>query len=427
VTGNSHADKAYLRWGSLAAPEGWTAETSHALDYFEVSALMAAPGGIFPPVIEPLPPAPPPPGSPPAIPVPQDLGPLGWQLPWGVRLANPPMPHMGPPPGPAPAPPPPPDPAAGGEDAGTAPQTDPGTSMPGEVLGRYKGEFLLHEESRPGRWRFYVRAVDIAGNASGLGWVTLDMRTPDDYVLVDRLDDVLATPEAGGTNAIKLTGPRAGAWVLPVCVPGQTYDEHFSTRSWTSPQDQIDAGYPIYIQPACDQPGVVFWEHDFGKPLGPLQISFAPQWTVLDGGPQVEGHILTKATAGDPWIDAGPTDSLLLPDGTQFVRYELRATSDAAREGLVRLERVSYTLSLELISDAGFATVDASGVTTVRFNVPFVDVRSVQVSVQSGGAARSAAWQLSPDNTSMTVALFDAVGNPSAGSVSWFARGLSAI
>jgi hypothetical protein len=39
-------------------------------------------------------------------------------------------------------------------------------------------------------------------------------------------------------------------YLLPINTT-ENWSEHFSTRSWTTPQDQIDAGYPIFIQPAA--------------------------------------------------------------------------------------------------------------------------------------------------------------------------------
>jgi hypothetical protein len=412
ISGNAHSNTAYLRWGSLVNVPGWSVETTHALDYFEVSSAMMGPGGVFPPMPDPFPPAPPPPGSPPPIPIPADVAPLGWRMRAGTRLVNPPMAYMGAPlpPMPAPAPPPP-------------GQNPP---MPGDEIGKFKGEFLLHEESRPGDWRFYVRAVDIAGNASNIEYVDLTMRAPDNYVLLDRAENIIGL--AGWLppqNSIRLTGPKAGIYAAPICQPNQTFAEHFDTRSWASPADQVAAGYPIYIQPACGNIGLFAWEHYFVEPLGAVQITIEPAFAVIAGTPSVEVHILSKANESDPWTDPGPSSTVILPAGTRYVRAEVRVAAGPNDAGLIELQRVKYELSVEFVTDNGRVTVPAGGTAHVTFNIAFRDVRSAQVSVQGGGTARFADYLIDDNQDGMTIATFDATGLPTGGVVSWLVRGIA--
>jgi hypothetical protein len=413
IGGNAHSNIAYLRWGSLASTDSWSAETTHALDYFEISAEPQA--------------APPGPGPAPAPPLPP-VAPDGWEahpfafdksakkvLGWHPHpeVALPSRLRRKLPPGPPPAPPP-------------APVL---LSMPGELVGRYKGEFLRHEEARPGLWRFYVRAVDIAGNASDpINFVDLRLKASDSLVIVDKLDNVLGQPGMVSplTNAVDM-GAATGI-LAPVCVPGQTWEEHFRSRAWAAPQDQTDTGFPIYIQPGCDQTGVVAWEHDFGKALGAVQITVNTLTDALGtAGATEEIHILYRDAPGNPWTDPGAGKSVMLPDGTQFVRIEARFNSPPPHAALSLLQKMGFVLSVELSIDGGSVDVPAGGVAAVTFTEPFTDVRSVLLTVETGSAARYADYALNAQNTGMTVAVFDATGNPTAGRVSWIARGVRAV
>ena len=59
-------------------------------------------------------------------------------------------------------------------------------------------------------------------------------------------------------------------YLLPINTT-ENWSEHFSTRSWTKPQDQIDAGYQIFIQPAASS-GYYEEVYDCESQLGNRQI-----------------------------------------------------------------------------------------------------------------------------------------------------------
>ncbi|WP_020675271.1 hypothetical protein [Geopsychrobacter electrodiphilus] len=70
-----------------------------------------------------------------------------------------------------------------------------------------------------------------------------------------------ATIEGNITNAV-IEPPAA---VVPADLTA-TIASHFDANAWSSPQEQIDAGYPIYLQPSAD--GSVYSElFDLGQPL----------------------------------------------------------------------------------------------------------------------------------------------------------------
>ena len=63
---------------------------------------------------------------------------------------------------------------------------------------------------------------------------------------------------------------QGNGYLLPVNTT-ENWSQHFSSRSWTTPQDQINAGYPIFIQPAASS-GYYEEVYDCETQLGNRQI-----------------------------------------------------------------------------------------------------------------------------------------------------------
>lgn len=111
-----------------------------------------------------------------------------------------------------------------------------------DLLGTQTGTFIAIFEQLSGSYTYSVIAYDVAGNASSSATVTAEVSQPPDYVLqanfVSSLNGTI-------TNGTLEPGPR-----LLVCTRNETWQQHFEDRGWTCIQDQINAGFPLYIQPA---------------------------------------------------------------------------------------------------------------------------------------------------------------------------------
>ena len=116
----------------------------------------------------------------------------------------------------------------------------------GVEVGTISGTFFTIFESVSGTYTYSIIAVDVAGNQSAEYSVSATVAQPPDYELqADYTSLLLGTR----TNAYKSgTPPR-----LLVCVnTTETWQQHFTSRGWNTIQDQINAGYPYYAQPAMD-------------------------------------------------------------------------------------------------------------------------------------------------------------------------------
>ena len=113
----------------------------------------------------------------------------------------------------------------------------------GTEIGRQTGTFAVIFESSAGTFDYRIEPVDIAGNIGPFGEVSVTVSTPKDYVLKDVGIDSLF--DGTRTNAYKDSTPCI---FVPVDT-AETWQSHFTSRGWSTPQNQIDAGFPYFLQP----------------------------------------------------------------------------------------------------------------------------------------------------------------------------------
>lgn len=112
-----------------------------------------------------------------------------------------------------------------------------------DLLGSINGTFIAIFESVSGTYTYSIKAIDIAGNESAETSIDVTVSQPPDYELQA---DFLSTLNGTPVRVTRFTsGPR-----LLCCTRVETWAEHFSDRGWTNIQDQLNAGFPLYIHPS---------------------------------------------------------------------------------------------------------------------------------------------------------------------------------
>lgn len=114
----------------------------------------------------------------------------------------------------------------------------------GVAVGTILGTFFVRFEAVGGTYEYKVIALDIASNRSPDALISVTVTSPPDYVLQDQ-----RTTSFDGT---KVNTRKEEPASLVATVNTETWQEHFLTRVWSDPDDQVNAGYPIYIQPTAD-------------------------------------------------------------------------------------------------------------------------------------------------------------------------------
>lgn len=284
------------------------------------------------------------------------------------------------------------------------------------VIGRTPSRFTTIFESSGGTFTYWVAGIDIAGNLGAQASVTALVNQPPDYQLQYNQDSTFA-----GTKSNFFLD--AGSYVTPVDT-AETWQSHFTSRSWTTPQDQINAGFPVYAMPAAAS-GYYEETIDYGAVLAATKITSTLTYSTSSGTVTVTPMISVRKLVTDPWTDYSGLDSVFVTDFRYAkVRYTFTQTGGA---NLVRVSGLNVRFDVKLRSDAG--TVPAvstdSGGTTVTFNVPFVDVQSITLT-PSGTAARIAVYDFvdAPNPTSFKVLLFNTSGTRVSGDVGWAVKGI---
>ena len=316
-------------------------------------------------------------------------------------------------------------------------------------VGQKSGGFTSLFESASGVYTYLVAAIDTAGNIGPAGAVSTTVSQPPDYLL--RADDDIinvgvVTPLGVFSN---VATDVDGSYVMPVNTT-ETQAQHFTTRSWSTPQDQVNAGFPVFIQPALS-PGYYEEEIDYGTVLGGTKITVTPTGSVISGTPNVSIDISVKMNSGDAWTTYTNVTSVFVAQ-FRYAKIKFNVTGD--QTSLYRLTKLNVKLDVKLRNEAGMGSASATdsvsgttatvnGVSTpnplnsagvrvpdgagtmVRPEQTFIDITGIEISVAAGSSARYGLFDFTDvaNPAGFKVLLYDASGNRVGGNFSWAVKG----
>lgn len=156
----------------------------------------------------------------------------------------------------------------------------------------------------------------------------------------------------------------------------ETWAEHFSSRGWSTPQDQINAGYPLFAQPTATT-GSYRETFDFGTVLASSKVTVGYTGAVLAGAPTITPKIELSDDNATWSAHAGVLDVF----GTNFRYVRVTLTETGTPTALYRLDSLTCRCDAKLKSAAGTVQClagDPNG-TLVNFATPFLDVTSITV------------------------------------------------
>lgn len=239
------------------------------------------------------------------------------------------------------------------------------------VLGTVKGTFFSVFEVLSATYTYWVVAKDSAGNYGTERSISASVTQPPDFIL--KLNQDIDFTAGTKSNCFE----EEGYLIIPTVE--ETWAEHFTNNSWLTPQDQIDAGFPYYIQPS-ESSG--YWEQtfDLGAVVGDSIVKFSYDKEDLAGSVTITP---TLALSEDNVSFTGYA-GLSQVASRDFRYVKLRIDGVAADNE--SFARIAGTANLRVDSkevlDGGFGTAAASGETTVTFNKTFVDVDSLSVTAK---------------------------------------------
>jgi hypothetical protein len=283
------------------------------------------------------------------------------------------------------------------------------------VIGTKQGKFTTVFETVSGAFTYWLAGVDSAGNVGTPGSVSAQVNQPPDYVLKLNQNSTFS-----GTK----TNLATDGGVLYACVnTTETWQSHFTSRSWTTPQDQINAGYPIYALPS-QTTGQYLEEIDYGAVVAGSKVSTVLTSNSITGSMSITPTISVKKLVTDPWTVYSGVSSVFATD-FRYIRTQYDFAS-AGGDDLLQITGLNIRLDSKLKNDSGAGTANSadSGGTTVTFTTAFVDVDSISVT-PSGTTPVIAIYDFVDvtNPTSFKVLLYNTSGTRVSGAFSWSARG----
>lgn len=296
-----------------------------------------------------------------------------------------------------------------------------------EVIGTKAGGFTTVFEAPQAtvNYTYWLAAVDTAGNYGIPVSVTATVSQPPDYVLATNF----VSGYTGTLNNAVLE--PSGGLVIPVDTT-QTWATHFTARSWATPDAQIAAGYPVFIQPGSTT-GYYEEVFDYGATLAAMKLTVAYLLTTIAG---TVSATVTITTA----LDAGFTSNVQVFSGsmaysTNFRYVKFRVTATATDDkGVATLTNLTLKLDTKLKTQTGAITANAgdAGGTLVYLTEDrlstgtktFIDVESITVAA-NGTAPLYAVYDFTDvySPLSFKVLLFNSAGTRVTGGVSYSVRG----
>ena len=222
------------------------------------------------------------------------------------------------------------------------------------VIGRVSARFTAIFESNAGVFTYWLAGYDVAGNEGTPFSVVAQVSQPPDYSLQYNLD---STFNGTRTSFFSYEGNR----VAPVNTT-ETWTTHFTSRSWNTPQDQINAGFPIFIQPA-ESTGSYEETIDYGTVLAATKISATLTYQVVAGAPTVTPTISVKKLIGDPWTDYAGQGSVFVTD-FRYAKVKFDFATSGGGVGLVDVSGLNVRFDVKLRNDAGSLSVFPSQAAT---------------------------------------------------------------
>jgi hypothetical protein len=295
----------------------------------------------------------------------------------------------------------------------------------GAFQGDMRGTFESIFEIVGGTYSYSVEAVDIVGNIGVPSTAAVvQVSNPADFAFHNRIASIFSGTKI---NCVSELSGVSNDYLLAMVNATETYQQHFDSRGWSSPQDQVNAGYPIVAEPSKTT-GSYQEVFDFGSIVSNIIATVA--WnTITIAGSVIVSPVLETSTDAITW--STPSSSLsLFAASARYVRFTMNFSGSGDRN-------LSYFFNLECIFnvrrevDSGVihaVSTDVGG-TTVTMNKIFKSVDSITLTPNiSGGTTQRVAvfdFNFATINpTTFKVYLFDNTGARLTGDVAWAVRGV---
>jgi hypothetical protein len=248
-----------------------------------------------------------------------------------------------------------------------------------ESVGQKSGTFTTIFEREANTYTYSIAAVDTDKQSGPSTAITAVVSQPPDFVFNGNFTTTFANQS---NSVVTLSNAKldSGAVVMPVDLT-TNYQTHFTSKSWTTPQDQINALYPIYAQPTVAS-GYYEEVIDFGTVFGSSQVTVSLSGTTIAGSPTVVTTV-DYSTDNITYVGA-VTGTVLFITNFRYVKVRVAVSQTSSDKAVYALNYLNVRLDSKLKDSVGTTaclSTDTNG-TPANFGVEFVDVTSVTVTPQ---------------------------------------------
>jgi hypothetical protein len=259
---------------------------------------------------------------------------------------------------------------------------------PDKVIGEKDGTFTSVFELTGGQYTYWLAVVDTDGRESTPTAIPATVSQPPDFVFNA---EYISTFTGTKVNAEKLVNKNA---LLMLVNTADNWFQHFDNNSWDTPQEQVDAGYPIYAQPSLLTASYEeIFDYEIILASSSITVSYAG--TTVSGVTTTQVTIQTSADGTD-WSAPQSTSSIFATN-FRYIKINVNVTGDTDT-ALYTLDNLIVRLDNKQVSDAGSivaSSSDASG-TIVNFNKEMIDVQSINLTA-AGTTPLTAVYDFSDD------------------------------
>jgi hypothetical protein len=283
------------------------------------------------------------------------------------------------------------------------------------VIGQKQGTFSTVTEFAGGTYVYWVAGIDASFVYGTPGNVTVVVNQPPDFTSQLSSDSTF--------DGTKVSAVSLDTGVLVNVNLTDTWQSHFTSRGWSTPQNQLDAGFAYFAMPSTTSSS---YEETFdtGAVISSTKITATLTSENIAGSTTITPTISTRKLATDAWTNFSGTDSVFVTDFRYAkVKYDFTSTGN---NDLLLLTGLNTRMDAKLINDAGNGTAVStdSGGTTVTFTRSFARVTSISVTPASTSAVLATYSFTDVANpTSFKVLLWNTSGARLSGSFSWTAKG----
>lgn len=226
----------------------------------------------------------------------------------------------------------------------------------GTVIGSNgNSTFAAVTEQQAAVYTYWIAAIDTAGTYGVAIGVVANVNQPPDYVLRADINSVF-----GGTKSNALA--YNGGLLLPVNTT-ETWTQHFVNNGYATPQAQISAGNPLYIEPSLTTASYTEL-FDYGATLPATNITVTLNSTPVVGTVTASCQIQYSNTSSTgPWTSAPAGATSALASNFRWVQVVYSFTA-AGGANLLQVNALNIKLSIKQRNDSG-AGVSGAGLTTV--------------------------------------------------------------